>query len=66
MMDDKLKIIYEYHMMIVVWLMIYLLRNQLGNYAGLLITLPVRISFWKVKHHEPLVLTFFVVVKLKD
>ena len=57
LMDDKLNCPYVSHVMIVMWSMTYLWRKKLDKEAELLITLLVRLSFWKMYHHEPLILT---------
>ena len=48
----KLKIPYALRMMVVMRLMTYLSRKQLGKEEDLLIPLPVGIYFWKMEHHE--------------
>ena len=62
MMDANLKRIYASHVMIVLRMISYLCRKQLGKESELLITLPVGILFFNMEHHVPLILACFLPV----
>ena len=47
---------YESHIIVITWMMTYLFSKKLGKEAELLITIQSELSFFKLDHHEPLIL----------
>ena len=56
LLKSRLQKPYKSHVMVVTFLITFSCRNQMGEEAGFLFTVPVGVPCWGLLEHEPLII----------